>query len=96
MKSELNAARNEINNMKARFEALEKSKNREIEEIKVAQESSKKKEQEREIKDLQARFQNERSQMEFEMKRFKDNSDAKSRDIEELRFTIGELTQKLK
>lgn len=65
IKNDLNQAMSDINAWKAKFDALERTKNREIEEVKSTFENNKRWEIERELKELQSRFQNERSLFEI-------------------------------
>ncbi len=62
MKTNANTMKTEIQNWKARFEALERSKNRELEELRMSFENQKKSEFDREIRELKTRFDAERSQ----------------------------------
>ena len=71
IKNDLNQAMSDISAWKAKFDALERTKNREIEEVKSTFENNKRWEIERELKELQSRFQNERSLFEIEQKRNK-------------------------
>lgn len=58
MKNDLNQAIADINAWRAKFDALERTKNREIDEIKNSFENNKRFEIERELKDSQVRAQN--------------------------------------
>lgn len=65
IKTDLNQAATDINAWKAKFQALDRSKNRQIEEIKIHYENNFKGQADRELKDLQGRFQNERQLFEM-------------------------------
>lgn len=65
IKNDLNQAMSDISAWKAKFDALERTKNREIEEVKSTFENNKRWQIERELKELQSRFQNERSLFEI-------------------------------
>jgi hypothetical protein len=58
LKIDLNQVVSDINAWKAKFDALEKTKNREIDEIKNSFENNKRFEIERELKESQIRYQN--------------------------------------
>lgn len=47
------------------------------------------------MRELQSRFQNERSQFELEMKRVRDANEVKNKEIEDLRLNIGQFSRKL-
>lgn len=71
LKNDLNQAMSDLTAWKAKLDALERTKNREIDEIKNSFESSKRMEIERELREVQSRSQNERGIFEMEMKRAK-------------------------
>lgn len=81
MKSDLNQAMSDINAWRAKFEALERTKNREIDEIKSSFENNKRYEIERELKESQSRYQNEKALFDMELKRSKDLLDSKNKEI---------------
>jgi DNA gyrase/topoisomerase IV subunit A len=47
------------------------------------------------MRELQDKFQNERSQLEMEIRRVKEILGSKSRENEEMNYKINEMTQKL-
>lgn len=95
LKNDLNQAMADITAWKAKLDALERTKNREIEEIKNSFESSKRMEIERELREVQSRSQNERGIFEMEIKRAKEAIDAKNKEIEDLRNNISQFSRKM-
>lgn len=47
------------------------------------------------MRELQLRFENERSQFEIEFRRVSESNEAKSREIEELRLNIAQFSKKM-
>jgi chromosome segregation ATPase len=95
LKNDLNQAVADINAWKAKFDALERTKNREMEEVKSSFENSKRFEIERELREFQSKYQNERGIFELEMKRAKDAIEAKNKEIEDLRLNISQFSRKM-
>ena len=95
LKNDLNQAMSDLTAWKAKLDALERTKNREIDEIKNSFESSKRMEIERELREVQSRSQNERGIFEMEMKRAKQAIDAKNKEIQDLRVNITQFSRKM-
>jgi prefoldin subunit 5 len=95
LKNDLNQAMSDLTAWKAKLDALDRTKNREIEEIKNSFESSKRMEVERELREVQSRSQNERGIFEMEMKRAKEAIDVKNKEIEDLRTNIAQFSRKM-
>ena len=49
----------------------------------------------REVRELQHRFQNERSQLEMEIRRAKESMERKNREGEDMSLMINQLTKKI-
>jgi thermostable 8-oxoguanine DNA glycosylase len=58
-------------------------------------ETKRKSEIDREIRELQHRFQNERSQLEMEIRRAKESMERKNREGEDMSLRINQLTKKI-
>ena len=84
----------EINNWQARFEALERSKNKEIEEVRNSFENTRRYDMERELNEAQNRYQNERAQYELEIKRSRETLADKNREVEQLQSTISQFSSR--
>lgn len=93
IKTDLNQAFNDINTWKAKFEALERAKNREIEEVKNSFDANKK--YQSQLREMRSRYQAERADFEAELRKVKESNETKNREIEELRFNIGQFSRKM-
>lgn len=61
-KNDTNGLKNEVMSWRGKYEALERSSARELEELRMSLETRRKSEIDRQIRELQDRFQNEKSQ----------------------------------
>ncbi len=72
MKTQATTLKSDIQTWKAKFEALERSKNNELQELRMTFENQTKSVFQREVRDLQTRFDAERSQFEVDMRRLRE------------------------
>lgn len=95
LKNENNGLKNELGNLRAKFEAVDKAKARELDEIRDQLEGQKRSLVEREIREVSLRFQTDRNQLDLEIRRLRDNLEGRGRENEDLRGKINSLTGKL-
>ena len=75
----------EIEKWKARYQATERSKVKELEDLRSMMESQRKSMIDREIREMTVRFQNERSGLESEIRKCRELLDNRGREIDDYR-----------
>lgn len=73
---------------RSKYEAIERSSARELEELRMSLETRRKSEIDKQIRQLQDRFQNEKSQLELEIRRLRQSFSQKHREGDELKERI--------
>lgn len=95
IKSENNAFKSEVGHLRAKLEAIERSKAKELDELREQFDSQKRSQVERELRELHNRFQGERSQLELDIRRLRESLESRARENEDLKGKIGSLTLKI-
>jgi chromosome segregation ATPase len=96
MKTQATTLKSDIQTWRAKFDALERSKNNELQELRMTFENQTKSVFQKEVRELQTRFDSERSQFEVDMRRLREGLENKNRESGELNRQIQELSQKLR
>lgn len=85
----------QLQTLAARFEALERAKNREIEELKLNFSQFSKESYESSLNALRVQGEAEVKRLEFELKRLKELNEAKNGEIGELQGRVRALSEEL-
>jgi len=91
LKAENSNLRNEIMSWRSRLEALDKARIKELEELRGSMSVLHRSQVDREMRELTARYNQERSQLEAEIKRLRDILEVKTRELDDWRSKASAL-----